>query len=503
MHRLPSSFLLLLTACALSGTFLLYAYPILFSGCHFPTQSPNGAAAPFRLLVFGDPQLEGDSSLPRLHNGSPASFPGLWHSFQSSEPSLGDRLSSVLRTFSGLKHDIPLFLQLLRKRLDLWGNDYYLAHIYRTLTFFLEPTHVTVLGDLLGSQWIGDEEFERRGTRYWERVFAGGKRVGEDITGGISVSNLGDDTAWKRRIINVVGNHDIGYAGDIDGPHLERFERVFGAANYEVRFRLPGSASAGGEGGDAPELRILNLNSLFLDGPALDETLRMQTYDFINHVVQTSRPVEDPTSFTILLTHVPLYKEAGICVDGPMMKYYGSDKGDTLREQNHLGQHSTKIVLESIFGINGEEEAPANGRGRNGIILTGHDHEGCDVWHYLPTPTADQQWYWKAKRWNESLNEEERKVMGPGIREVTVRSMMGDFGGNAGFLSAWFEEGEGEGKGRWRVEYSSCMLGKQHWWWAVHVIDLITVGSWLSLATWRLWRTRRRDPEGPGKEKVQ
>jgi hypothetical protein len=49
--------------------------------------------------------------------------------------------------------------------------------------------------------------------------------------------------------------------------------------------------------------------------------------------------------------------------------------------------------------------------------------------------------------------------------------MMGSFYGNAGFLSGWFDQEVGE----WKFEYSSCMLGVQHIWWAVHVFDLIVI----------------------------
>ena len=48
---------------------------------------------------------------------------------------------------------------------------------------------------------------------------------------------------------------------------------------------------------------------------------------------------------------------------------------------------------------------------------------------------------------------------------------MGDFGGNAGLLSAWFDEQIGE----WRFEYDTCSVGTQHIWWAVHVLDIVTL----------------------------
>jgi hypothetical protein len=49
--------------------------------------------------------------------------------------------------------------------------------------------------------------------------------------------------------------------------------------------------------------------------------------------------------------------------------------------------------------------------------------------------------------------------------------MMGDFGGNAGLLSVWFDESSWE----WRAEYATCPLGRQHFWWLVHILDLVVV----------------------------
>jgi hypothetical protein len=54
---------------------------------------------------------------------------------------------------------------------------------------------------------------------------------------------------------------------------------------------------------------------------------------------------------------------------------------------------------------------------------------------------------------------------------VTVRSMMGDYGGNAGLLSAWFDVDHGV----WKFEYDTCALGKQHIWWAIHIVDIVAV----------------------------
>ncbi|KAI9812364.1 MAG: hypothetical protein M1826_002852 [Phylliscum demangeonii] len=425
------------------------------------------------LLALGDPQLEGDSSLPAATGGN----------------------SSPTRLEGGLRS-----LRALRKSVDLLGNDYYLAHIFRTLHWWTRPTHVTVLGDLLGSQWISDDEFDRRGHRFWNRVFRGAVQAPEEAKetetkeGGFSRDGENGKRlevmhGWSQRAINVAGNHDVGYAGDMTTARMTRFERTFGPANAEWWFDFPSAPRAKGSSGEGLQLRIVVLNSLNLDGPVVDRDLQAQTYHFLNRIILGSKPVESRKVATIVLTHLPLHKEAGVCVDEPLIAYH--DAADaaaqaqapahagTIKEQNHLSYDSSRgAFLEGIFGMSGDPAAPGAGLGRPGIILTGHDHEGCDVYHHLPpapplapdaAPTEARRW--SVTRWHNVSHALLRDRAVPGIREITVRSMMGAFGGNAGLLSVWHEPEHD----RWRFEFATCALGLQHLWWAVHVLDLVTV----------------------------
>ncbi|KAI4271954.1 MAG: hypothetical protein LQ337_005638 [Flavoplaca oasis] len=468
MLAIFSRILILLISLSVLSTIYLYTYPT-FHRCAFPSQHRTHHPAPFRLLALGDPQLEGDSSLP---NRNYALFSSV-ASFREDLVSCRSISEQFLVTQRHLKNffalDIPRTLRSYRKQLDLLGNDYYLAHIYRTLHRSLDPTHVTVLGDLLGSQWISDEEFDRRGWRYWQRVFKDGQRVDDEVTGGIQIGSLGQDNDWKRRIINLAGNHDVGYAGDMTKERVQRFERVFGRANWEIRFTLA-QEGKGNDFQELPELRIVVLNSLNLDTPAMDQELQLETYAFINKVIGASRPVEDQTVATILLTHLPLHKEAGVCIDSPFFDFYEEGSGTGLKEQNHLSYNAGKGILEGIYGMSGHPAAPHGGLGRHGIILTGHDHEGCDIYHHLPLDSDEETRRWAAEQWASSDHCTNATV--PGIREITVRSMMGEFGGNAGLLSAWFDEQSR----RWQFEYSTCSLGVQHIWWSIHVLDLVTLG---------------------------
>lgn len=460
--------------------------------------------APFRLLALGDPQLEGDTSLPITYLGVFPHVKSLVRhvTFQSDHESLRHRIRQSLHDIIDIVfEDLFHLLESARKRIDLLGNDFYLAHIYRTVHWWTHPTHVTVLGDLVGSQWLDDAEFSRRANRFWSRVFRGSSRVPDELTlypedeydlsGHLSTSPL-NTTAWSTRLINIAGNHDIGYAGDINEDRTARFETAFGKVNYELRFELPLSNESlaptlfdpitnPSSSLLAPELRIVVLNDMNLDTPALIPALQDATYTFVNRIINTAAAVEFKGHFTLVLTHIPLYKPAGVCVDPPLFEFHDHD--GTLREQNQLSLPASKGFLEGILGISGDKSAPAAGKGRQGIILNGHDHEGCDTYHYINQSLANaEEREWEVSRFRQAkknglLGKEEL----PGVREITVRSMMGDFGGNTGLVSIWFDEGSWE----WRVEYATCPLGTQHLWWLVHILDFaVIIGFALIVIAW-------------------
>ncbi|KAK5721371.1 hypothetical protein LTR17_014660 [Elasticomyces elasticus] len=464
----------------LIGLAYLYLYPVL-QQCEFPVATSAEAAcykdgtsgvaamvAPFRLLALADPQLEGDTSIP-----TPSS--GTW----------SKRLAEKGAT-AVVKEDVSRVLQRWRKKVDLWGNDLYLAHIYRMVRWWTDPTHVVVLGDLLGSQWIGDEEFSRRSDRFWNTVFSSSTRVPHNITdvyGHVEV--LGADKAWKNRIIAIAGNHDIGYAGDVDEHRIERFEDAFGAANWDIRFRLPSNVSQRPSFANPfaipdPELHLVILNSMTLDSPILHPRLRERTLQNLEDTLHDHHnfPVPKPkNAATILLTHVPLHKEAGVCVDSPYFSYFPDGQGGGIKEQNHLSADTSAFLLSELLPLDS---------GGSAIVLNGHDHEGCDTFHSRSIlSSGDKSEDWTAARFH-SARARVAKQSHVGLREVTVRSMMGSFGGNAGLLSAWFDETAGE----WKFEYDSCMLGVQHIWWAGHVLALVELG--LGTAGMIFWLLERR-----------
>lgn len=355
----------------------LHFYPTLY-GCTFP-RTDKKQRAPFRLLALGDPQLEGDTSLWRYQISPlpPHPIP------------LKERVALELR-------NIVKRIGYHQKRLDLWGNDCYLAQVYRAIARHADPTHTTVLGDLLGSQWISDEEFNRRGRRFWN-IFndkVQPPRVSSDNE--LAIVEVG-----KNTLITLPGNHDIGYAGDMNRGRVVRYERMFGPANYRVD--------------PFPGLRILVLNSMSLDTPIYDESLHHDSVNFL----QKQHDSMAGNETVILLTHLPMWKPAGMCVDAPDTAYFHTGG---IRYQNFLSPDMSNWMRWAVWGEK-----------KRGIVVTGHDHEGCDTTHWEAEPG----------RWD-VCNTEEKESKGcpkdAGIREITVRAMMGEYGGYSGMLSGWYDD---------------------------------------------------------------
>ncbi|TKX23239.1 TED1-like protein [Elsinoe australis] len=464
-----------LALVAVLSSAYIYLYPAVH-GCKFPSPQ-DGSLAPFRLLALGDPQLEGDTSLPKATDPT---FPSLGRLSDLSKTwsvnVLGKGLIDVAKEL--VKEDIPKLLHSYRKRIDLVGNDYYLAHVYRTVTWWTQPSHGVVLGDLLGSQWMNDEEFERRSHRFWTRAFRGAEKIPDNIFDYVQVVPEGS-MKWDKSLITVAGNHDIGYAGDLDESTVERFEKRYGKVNWYITFGLENgqlrmltrNQAAFAEG---PRLKVIVLNTMNLDSPVHSKALQEETKRFLDDQIGSSAG-QGYLDATVLLTHIPLHKQEGLCVDSPFFTHYPDHHGAGISEQNHLTESSSRSILDGLYEFEGSFATA-------GMILNGHDHEGCDVIHArgavsdgLDNVTTSSIGDWTSLRREDAQKAKVRSDRS--VREVTVRSMMGAYGGNSGLVSGWFDKKER----RWRFEYQSCMFGVQHIWWAVHILDLVTVLVGLAL----------------------
>lgn len=361
------------------------------------------------------------------------------------------------------------------KRLDNFGNDYFLGHIYKIMQTRLKPSHVAVMGDQFSSQWILDSEFYNRTYRFVERLFPRDPLYKQTV---IDTWKKHQDYDWETWLdleqqmdpahrfktrtyydvydwynpetkepnfnnplfINLTGNHDIGYSGDATWQHMARFHLLFGQNNYVIYYNK----------GTPEEWRLIVLDSLTLEGPALQEEFRNYTWSFLENIEATNN---DFHGSTVLLTHLPFYKREGICADGPEHVYYVNNekepyKNGKLRSQNHLLYETSQKVLNIVFPNKDKE----------GIILTGHDHVGCDSWY----SHVDDHWVA-----DKSAQPGDRKP----IHEVVVRAMMGEFDGQTGLVTGHYDYDQNT----WNFSFTYCSFVVQHAWWASKVASLLTL----------------------------
>ncbi|ODV62923.1 Ted1p [Ascoidea rubescens DSM 1968] len=359
-----------------------------------------------------------------------------------------------------------------QKRLDNYGNDYYLGHIASVMRKRLQPTHISVMGDLFSSQWILDSEYFNRTRRFLTRLFPQPERHTEYVLDFINnhdhcdwmdyyekTLNIPFDTLeydyedvydWTNSsltepgedalFINITGNHDVGYSGDITWQHMARYKKLFGKDNYWIEYNKNTSHA----------WRLVVLNTMALEGPPLVDRFLEETWDFVKRLDE-----REFNGSTVLITHIPFYKREGLCIDGPYTEYYDETSSERepyklgfLRAQNFISNESTQIIFNTIFK-----------NGKPGMILTGHDHEGCENYFSKDIDTG----VWIASK----------NITNPSryIKEVTVRSMMGEYYGNTGLMTGIFNTE----KQLWDFHYSVCPFQIQHVWWATKIVSIIAI----------------------------
>ncbi|KAK9460596.1 uncharacterized protein V1516DRAFT_421232 [Lipomyces oligophaga] len=351
-------------------------------------------------------------------------------------------------------------------KLDIFGNDFFLGHLHKKLFHLLNPSHVVVLGDLFSSQWIDDEEFEHRQHRYRKRIF-------RQLYGNIDGPGPHRPLIW-----NLSGNHDIGYAHEVTDERVERFEKYFGKLNF-VYYGY--------------KWRAIIFDSMSIDGSLDDLDFGQGLRTKAVRAFLEEQMAVDFQGTTILLTHVPFHKEQGACVDPPFFSYYDEGTNRLIREQNMISRETSQWILEGFFGYG------------HGLIINGHDHEGCMVIHQK----MEQQWEAQPLAKGETSYdytfepEDDSRVL-----EVTVRSMMGQYGGNSGLLYGSYSDNREDFS---KFKFTLCVFGSQtKWWVATIMLTLSAITLMLSflilpIATERATRkiVRRYQTKQNGKRRVE
>jgi hypothetical protein len=140
-----------------------------------------------------------------------------------------------------------------------------------TLVGNLNPTHVAVMGDLFSFQGTTNYEFDERSRRY--KVIFG--------------SAINHST-----IINVTGNHDLGYGEEVTPERIKRYERDFGRSNFNMFAPLHKDLN----NDTRPDVAVISvLNSLLLD-PSKEFSERAAVWHFTGELKSLRREYEHGTA---------------------------------------------------------------------------------------------------------------------------------------------------------------------------------------------------------------
>ncbi|KAF2154623.1 hypothetical protein K461DRAFT_284974 [Myriangium duriaei CBS 260.36] len=324
-------------------------------------------------------------------------------------------------------------------------TDKYLQRSYRLLQRRFDPDTTYFLGDLFdgGREWSTGETFHevdkrwhKYGKSYWDKEY---KRFAKLFFDPSQVYGGEAGRREKNIIASLPGNHDLGFAAGIQGSVRRRFQAFFGKGdrvdvigNHTFVGVDTVSLSAMDVADAAPE--IWQSTNEFLDGV---KEARLQATEallgelpepptgrkFVHSRVEpaeqsiskaqhTSRDRKKLTELpTVLLSHVPLYREPGTRCGFLREKWPPSNFEQELDErnairvgggyqyQNVLTKEITKTIAEKVGNID--------------YAFSGDDHDYCELTHRA-YPSA-----------------------GRGIHEITVKSLSFAMGVNhPGFVLA-------------------------------------------------------------------
>lgn len=171
---------------------------------------------------------------------------------------------------------------------------------------------------------------------------------------------------------------------------MNRWQEAYGTTNF--RFETGGHI-------------VGVVNSMAVEQTKLEE-LHLETLGMIEQLKYQRQTSNKPL---ILLTHIPLHKPSGSCPgDDPYTKI-GNHGFITV--QNLWLENTTQWILDELQPI---------------LVFDGHDHSGCIYKHNNTQKTL----------------------------EITVRSVMGDWGGHIGYLEI-SKERNGEQEGKFKYQYFS------------------------------------------------
>ncbi|KAI1174301.1 hypothetical protein F4777DRAFT_554568 [Nemania sp. FL0916] len=319
-------------------------------------------------------------------------------------------------------------------------TDNYMRRSYIQVQKILHPDTVMFLGDLFdgGREWktaYGDFEDpewakghrpadekkyvkqwnKKYGEKYWLKEYARFGRIfiNNWIWGGTIPAPF---QRGRKLISSLPGNHDLGFGAEVKVPVRHRFSAFFGETNRvdvigNHTFVSVDSVSLSADTSkmkDQVDLRAIfqPVNDFLVDAKAtkrraVQKELRfwrgeveeialehkvdeLETADYSN--IPTIDPGEDAPDFpTILLTHVPLYREPGTPC-GPMREHWPPAKPPKGQTGPVIPDHRNAISVSGGYqyqNVLSDEDSIKLIKSIGNVIhvFSGDDHDYCEVVH--------------------------------------------------------------------------------------------------------------------------
>ncbi|EFR03600.1 hypothetical protein MGYG_06594 [Nannizzia gypsea CBS 118893] len=282
--------------------------------------------------------------------------------------------------------------------------DLYLYRTHSLLQKYLQPDSTFFLGDLFdgGREWgtegysSPDPRFKGYGNDYWMKDHKRFSRIFLD-TWGLGGHGSQSSHGGRRMVAGLPGNHDIGFGNGVQMPVVHRFRSVFGESNrvdivgnhtiisidsvsYSAKDQ-ENSETGGSNTGNRAKTEVWNETQEFLDNMKTlkQEALRQE----LSALAGNDSPAPDPNTQlpTILLTHVPLYREPHTPC-GPLREHWPPSSTNPLPDKDERnaipiskGYQYQNVLTAMISNEIMTKAGPVM------QVYSGDDHDYCEIIH--------------------------------------------------------------------------------------------------------------------------
>lgn len=282
--------------------------------------------------------------------------------------------------------------------------DLYLYRTHSLLQKYLQPDSTFFLGDLFdgGREWgtegysSPDPRFKGYGNDYWMKEYKRFSRLFFD-TWGLGGKGSSSSHSGRRMVAGLPGNHDIGFGNGVQMPVVHRFRSVFGESNwvdvignhtivsidsvsYSARDQ-ENPETGGSNTGNRKTREVWKETQGFLDNMKTlkQEALRQE----LSALTIKDSPSTDPNSElpTILLTHVPLYREPHTPC-GPLREHWPPSSTNPLPdkdERNAIQINKGYQYQNVLTAVISNEIITKTGSVMQ--VYSGDDHDYCEIIH--------------------------------------------------------------------------------------------------------------------------